>query len=64
MTIQYQLVATKPNGQVVFWNYRGFTESEEHSAKMISLDFADLTATMEHRTHPTWDFKLRIREVE
>ena len=61
---QYQLVATKPNGAVVFWNYRGFTVIEAHSAKMISLDFADWTATMERRDHPEWDFKIRISEAE
>ena len=61
---QYQLVATKPDGKVVFYNLRGFTSDESKSAKAISLDSADLYAMWGKRDHPTWDFKIRVWEAE
>jgi len=64
MQLQYQLVATKPDGKVVFYNLHGFTADERKAAKVISLDSIDLYAMWGKRDHPTWDFKIRISENE
>ena len=63
MKLQYQLVATKPDGKVVFYNLRGFTADESKAAKVISLDSMDLYLMWGRRDHPTWDFKVRVSEA-
>ena len=64
MANEYVLVATKPDDSKVFWNWTGFSASEERAARMISLDFADTTFQMEREAHPDWKFDLRVYETK
>lgn len=62
--LEYVIVATKPSGKVVVWTGRGFSADPSKAMRCLSLDFADLTVTMESREHPHWtDWKLRVSEA-